>query len=237
MADANNPPSAYASHFLLNVPYQMSLRQMRTTANGVLLAELDFTPTITIGAFTRRDGTQVPEIITNECTMWFEEPGHAKHDPKDWAFADCLSTMQENIAFNATRKNKPWQWEIDGTLLVPTTVKTPEGAPQAAAAPQTAPTATTPQAAPVGPQVAPTAPSKGYNGPLTKDAFNLLKDCRDQVMSLERATDDQIQGWTSTLFIQMCNAGAHRDYLRYKGLHLAGSKPADGSESEDGMPF
>ena len=235
MAEGNNPPSAYASHFLLNVPYQMSLRQMRTTAGGVLLAELDFTPTITIGAFTKRDGTKVPEIITNECTMWFEEPGHAKHDPKDWAFADCLSTMQENIAFNATRKNKPWQWEIDGTLLEPTTVKTPEGAPQQAAsapaAPQQAPT---PQAAPVAPQ----RPSGAYSGPLLKDACALFSDIKDIVESWEGEYPPEVRGgWTTSLFISMDRAGATKDYLKYKGLHLAGSKPADGSESEDGMPF
>mgnify|MGYP007046923765 CR=1 FL=1 len=224
------PPSIYASHFEIGESYSISLRRMSETQTGKYLAELDFGPAVTL-----KDGEQV-----NTGTMWFDPPGSERHDPKDWAFYEALSTMAENVAFDAVRKGKPWAWSIGGEKLEPTTVKTPEGAPQQAAsapaAPQQAPT---PQAAPVAPQ----RPSGAYSGPLLKDVEALRRDCLDVVMSRvgddrQDWSDDFIHGQAACLFIAMDRHGAAKDYLKYKGLHLAGSKPADGSEGEGAeLPF
>ena len=219
------PPSIYASHFEIGESYSISLRRMSETQTGKYLAELDFGPAVTL-----KDGSTV-----NTGTMWFDPPGSERHDPKDWAFYEALSTMAENVAFDAVRKGKPWAWSIGGEKLEPTTVKTPEGAPrQAASAPQAPQQAPTPQAAPVAPQ----RPSGAYSGPLLKDACALFSDIKDIVESWEGEYPPEVRGgWTTSLFISMDRNGAAKDYLKYKGLHLAGSKPADGSEGEGGLAF
>ena len=222
---ADYPPSIYASQFEIGESYSISLRRMSETQTGKYLAELDFGPAVTL-----KDGEQV-----NTGTMWFDPPGTERHDPKDWAFYEALSTMAENVACDAVRKGKPWAWSIGGEKLEPTTVKTPEGAPQqAASAPQAPQQAPTPQAAPVAPQ----RPSGAYSGPLLKDACALFSDIKDIVESWEGEYPPEVRGgWTTSLFISMDRAGAAKDYLKYKGLHLAGSKPADGSEGEGGLAF
>ncbi|MDA0989075.1 MAG: hypothetical protein O2783_08175 [Chloroflexi bacterium] len=210
MSQQDRPPTTYCSKFEIGETYTCSVDRRGTyEKTGSKYIQLSFTPANTDGI--------------NQGTIWFNPPGEEKHQANEWAFVDAVSPIGDGQTFTAVRKGKPWYWTINGQSLE-------EAAPQAPQATQ----------ATAQPPVAAQRPSGAYNGPWMKDVEALREACMDTMLhkySKGDYSDDFIHGQAACLFIAMDRHGASRDFLKYKALHLIGSKPADGSESEDGMPF
>jgi len=210
MAEYKQLPYLYPSMMEIGETYEVTMLR-RSIINkpgkeGDVLIEAQISP-----AVVNNNGVSI-----DEGKMWFNATGD-KHDPKEWQFVELTSGMMDGDVATVQRVGKPWRWRV--TIAGELQEATSEPAPTPS------PARTTPMAQ---------TPSKGYSGPLLKDTKQLMEDCVLAVQAIEGEFPDESRaGWASTLFIQMCREGAALDYIQRKGLHLAGSKPAE----DDDMPF
>ena len=210
---ADRPPSIYCSKFEIGTTYTMSVDRRGTyEKNGSKYLQLSWNPANLDGLF--------------QGTLWFDPPGHERHRANEWVLLDAVAPIGDAQAFTAVRKGTPWYWTVNGvSLQLQDTQQVLPPSPQTVTVQPTAP-------------VAPQRPSGAYSGPWLKDAQLLFRDCVDVVDAWNGEYPAEVRGaWATSLFISLDRAGAAREYARYRPLHLIGSKPADGSESEDGLSF
>lgn len=216
---ADYPPNIYASYFLTNVDYTLTVEREHTLESGTEIREISTDPPI--------DHPKSGDIISRG-TMWFSPEDDEKFDPKDDAFLELLPPV--GTSFHAMRSGKPWSWKV---------AVGPEGLFQDSMEGRKS----TPK--PSNASIAGSAP-KGNSKTLHQrptaslgDMASLLRDCRQEVVDrvLDEAqdtTEENIQKYAATLFIQATRDGLHRAYRIKSELEEAGPKP----EADDsGLPF
>lgn len=148
------PPNTYPSQFEMETEYTFQIERRGKAKNGSHYLQLAFNPTNKEG-FARG-------------TMWFNPPGDERYQPHEYALIQHVAGIPDNGTFKATRKGKPWYWEVDGTPLK----STQEGPQEALELPQTTPQTQTQTPPPQATTRPPAGP--GENLP---DLALLFSDC------------------------------------------------------------
>lgn len=168
---ADYPPNVYPSQFEIGTTHTFQIeRRAESKKNGSHCLQLAFNPANEQG-LTRG-------------TMWFSPPGDERHAPAEWAMLEAVAGIPDNGTFTATRKGKPWYWEINGQSCKPQ--EGPQTAPQGPIASAPAQAAAQVRQALQGPPV--------DDGQTLPDMALLYADCAAQAAKIAPAIQDGADG-------------------------------------------